>query len=470
MRKSLLAVALAFAFPAAFAQSSVTLYGIVDVGVEYLDVGNLSSTRIASGMSQGSRWGIRGSEVLGGGYSAVFTLESRFSIDTGSVTNNNSVYWCRPAGSTDSPVCPGVTVFQGPAVALPPTHPLRVGVASLQNTLNDALLAELTTVNSSGALFDRQAYAGLVTPYGAIIGGRQYTPGYEIINKYSVLGDQTALQFGQGYNTPQIRANNALQYRAELKGFTVSLMYGFGGSEANRSERVAPPTDGDDFMGGNVQYNTSNWGVGLGYNRTNVVPYATQAAGTPTQKTGLEQLNLGGWFGFGSVKVYAQWNHRENENPILTPADISNFAYQIALAPPANQAAVAASILNTARSLNIHPHDMDLMRGFVGPTDSDAYHLGASWTIGNHVLYGVYNYGKDKARSAWATQDASASHFGAAYFYNFSRRTALYTVAAFMKNSDQSRMSLSSAGYTTGWTTGAGEDATALQLGLRHSF
>ncbi len=117
MRKSLLAVALAFAFPTAFAQSSVTLYGIVDVGVEYLDVGNLSSTRIASGISQGSRWGIRGTEVLGGGYSAVFTLESRFSIDTGSVTNNDSVYWCRPAGSTATAVCPGVTAVSTPAAA-----------------------------------------------------------------------------------------------------------------------------------------------------------------------------------------------------------------------------------------------------------------------------------------------------------------------------------------------------------------
>ncbi len=39
-----------------------------------------------------------------------------------------------------------------------------------------------------------------------------------------------------------------------------------------------------------------------------------------------------------------------------------------------------------------------------------------------------------------------------------------------MKNSDQSRMSLSSAGYTTGWTTGFGEDATAFQLGVRHTF
>ncbi len=51
---------------------------------------------------------MRGTEVLGGGYSAVFTLESRFSIDTGSVTNNDSVYWCRPAGSTATAVCPGV--------------------------------------------------------------------------------------------------------------------------------------------------------------------------------------------------------------------------------------------------------------------------------------------------------------------------------------------------------------------------
>jgi predicted porin len=454
MRKSLVAVALAFAFPAAFAQSNVTLYGIVDVGVERLDIGDLSATRVMSGISQGSRWGVRGSEVLGGGYSAIFTLESRINIDSGSMTNNDSLYWCRAAGSTAAPVCPGVGVVTIPSAA----------VVAGMNRLNDLALSLLTTVNSSGALFDRQAYVGLITPYGAVLGGRQYTPGYEIINKYSVMGDQTALQFGQGFTTPQIRANNALQYRAELKGFTLSLMYGFGGSEGNRNERAAPPTDGDDFMGGNVQYTTSNWGVGAGYNRSNVVPYATQAAGTPTKKTGLETINLGGWVGFGAFKVYAQWMGRQNDNPILTPTDIQSLTVL------SSTAAGAAQVQQTLLSLQIHPTDFDLMRGLAGPTDSDAYHLGASWTIGNHVLYGVYNYGKDKARSVWATQDATASHFGVSYFYNFSRRTALYGVAAMMKNSDQSRMSLSSAGYTTGWTTAAGEDATALQLGVRHTF
>ena len=69
MRKSLLTVALACAFPVAYAQSSVTLYGIVDVGFEHLDVGNVDATRLQSGMSAGSRWGIRGSEDLRPGYS-----------------------------------------------------------------------------------------------------------------------------------------------------------------------------------------------------------------------------------------------------------------------------------------------------------------------------------------------------------------------------------------------------------------
>jgi predicted porin len=474
MRKSLVAVALALAFPTAFAQSNVTLYGILDVGVERLDVGGVSGTRLMSGISQGSRWGIRGTEALGGGYSAIFTLESRFSIETGSVTNNDAIYWCRAAGSTATPDCPGVRSFQGVFSTLPIANPARGINEVTLDTLNNTLLQSISTVNSAGALFDRQAWAGLVTPYGAIIGGRQYTPGYEILNKYNVMGDQTALQFGQGFTTPQIRANNSIQYRAELKGFTLSLMYGFGGSEGIRTERAAAPTDGDDFMGGNVQYNTSNWGVGAGYNRTNVVPYATQAAGTPTKKTGLETMNLGGWFGFGNFKVYGQWMGRKNDNPILTPADLQSFADTITGAAIAGGAAGAASatatITNTVLGLQIHPTDVDLMRGFAGPTDSDAYHLGVSWRAGAHMLYGAYNYAKDSARSVWATQDATASHFGAAYFYNFSPRTALYAVAAMMKNDDQARMSLSSAGYTTGWTTSFGEDATAFQLGVRHTF
>ena len=52
------------------AQSSVTMYGVVDVAVERVK-GATSLTRVTSGQQQGSRWGLRGSEDLGGGWGAV---------------------------------------------------------------------------------------------------------------------------------------------------------------------------------------------------------------------------------------------------------------------------------------------------------------------------------------------------------------------------------------------------------------
>jgi predicted porin len=467
MQKSLLTIALALALPTAYAQSSVTLYGIVDVGIENLDVGSVDATRLQSGISAGSRWGIRGSEELKPGWRALFTLESRFEADTGSLTNNGALYWCRAndAPATTLAVCPGVTfVTSPPAVQVPPAaQPTIVGGL---NAVNNALLQAITTVNAVGALFDRQAWGGLVTPVGGFFLGRQYTPAYEILNKYNVIGDQTALQFGQGFSNPAIRANNSLQYRIELSGFTAALMYGFGGSETLRNERSTAPRNGDDFMGGNLQYNAANWGVGVGYNRNNIVPCNTSpgvaGCGSAQKRTGLELFNAGGFVGFGPVRLYAQYMKRDNENPILQPADIQN----IVVSTGGSLAAINALL----GGLQISSFDMDTMRGLAGPTDSVAYHGGISWRFGNSTLYGVYNYGKDDGRSAWATQDAKVSHYGVAYFYDFSRRTQLYAAAAFVDNSGQARVSPSSAGYATGWTTAAGEDARALQLGIRHNF
>jgi predicted porin len=483
MRKTLVAVALACAFPAVYAQSArslgdftpgtVVLYGVLDAGVELLDAGNESLTRIqGSGMSAGNRFGIRGSEPLGNGYSAIFTLEGRFSLDTGSVTYNESLYWCQltSAPATAVPVCPGVAVVPGTAIAtLPPSSVTYQSVLGGMNSINNALLRAVTTVNSAGALFDRQAFAGLVTPYGAVLFGRQYTPCYEVLLKYNVMQDATALSFGQGYNNPAIRFNNAIAYRAELKGFTAFAMYSFGGSEAPasaRTERTAPPTNGDDAYGVNLQYNAPNWGVGVGYNQNNVVPYATQAAGTPTKKTGLEMLDLGGWVGFGGFKFYGAYVQRKNDNPMFTPLDVQNLV--VASGSAANLTANFAALANTVQ---FNSFDMDTMRGLVGPTDSQAYHLGASWQfMPRSTLYAVYNFAKDTARSAWATQDASVDHYGLAYQYQFSPRTALFAAIAFMNNSDQARMSPSSAGYTTGFATSAGADTAAYQLGMRHTF
>jgi predicted porin len=82
------------------AQSSVTLYGILDVGVEYANHvaqtgGSSSAVREQSGNLAGSRWGFKGNEDLGGGYKAVFTLESGFNLNNGTLGQGGRLFGCK---------------------------------------------------------------------------------------------------------------------------------------------------------------------------------------------------------------------------------------------------------------------------------------------------------------------------------------------------------------------------------------
>jgi len=88
MKKSLIALAVLAASGAAMAQSSVTMYGIADVwyGSVKSDDGagnSKSTTQLTSGGVNGSRWGVKGSEDLGGGLKANFQFEQGVSLDTG---------------------------------------------------------------------------------------------------------------------------------------------------------------------------------------------------------------------------------------------------------------------------------------------------------------------------------------------------------------------------------------------------
>jgi predicted porin len=96
MKKSLLALAVLGAFAgAASAQSSVTLYGRVDlslarnIGFEATGTPKLAGIEMQNG--SGSRLGVRGVEDLGGGLKAFFNIEHRFNADTG--TNPNARFW-----------------------------------------------------------------------------------------------------------------------------------------------------------------------------------------------------------------------------------------------------------------------------------------------------------------------------------------------------------------------------------------
>jgi predicted porin len=86
MKKSLLAVAILGATSGfAFAASNVTLYGVIDTGVQVQKVGGVkgNTVQMNTGFNAGSRWGIKGVEDLGNGYNVGFILEQGFSSDSG---------------------------------------------------------------------------------------------------------------------------------------------------------------------------------------------------------------------------------------------------------------------------------------------------------------------------------------------------------------------------------------------------
>ncbi|WP_159070500.1 porin, partial [Achromobacter xylosoxidans] len=107
MKKTLLAAAMLATFAgAAQAETSVTLYGIIDTGIGYNKVSgtvpvideatgktqavDVSGSRIGmiNGVQAGSRWGLKGSEDLGDGLRAMFTVESGFDSGDGTQQQN----------------------------------------------------------------------------------------------------------------------------------------------------------------------------------------------------------------------------------------------------------------------------------------------------------------------------------------------------------------------------------------------
>jgi predicted porin len=168
------AVAATLAAPA-FAQSSVTLYGVVDDAIAYVNNQNgHSNVYLRHGNLYSSRFGLRGAEDLGGGLSAIFDLQAGFDPNNGAL-------------------------------------------------------------GSSGLIFNRQAFVGLQdNQYGTVTFGRQYTPYYELVGPLgpvAYLTGATGAHPGDldGLDTT-IRSNSSVVYTSPiLYGFQVSGMYGFGG-------------------------------------------------------------------------------------------------------------------------------------------------------------------------------------------------------------------------------------------------
>lgn len=210
MNKKLVALAVsAVAAGAVSAQTAnVTLYGVIDTYVASERVsaqGTTPSTSLtvlnAGGLS-GSRWGLRGSESLGGGMNAIFTLENGFDSSTGGL-------------------------------------------------------------NQGGRLFGRRAFVGLNGGFGQVQVGRDYSPNFWVMlnsdDSYGggLTGFSAVANLGAFYaNT--LRQDNQLQYiTPNMGGLTARAAWAFG--------EVAGGTNRGRTFGANVEYKNGPIYAGVGF-------------------------------------------------------------------------------------------------------------------------------------------------------------------------------------------------------------
>ncbi|MEM5383879.1 porin [Paraburkholderia phymatum] len=288
MKKTLLAVAALGCFAtAAHAQSSVTLYGLIDAGITYANkvatsTGHDSVVKYGDGVASGSRWGLRGAEDLGGGMKALFVLESGFSSGDG-------------------------------------------------------------TSGQGGALFGRQAFVGVSKDsIGALSFGRQYTFSTEYIGSNYTMGSQTpagnyAYHINDLDQLVSSRINNSVKFSsANFAGLTFGAMYGFSNSTlfaGTPTTTVGTTTTQGSSSAYSFGANYAQGPFGIGAAYTNI-RYPNGA--TPAFSVSIANVNTGGLrdletFGVGArytiaaALVWANWTHTKFEPLTGASSKLNNY-------------------------------------------------------------------------------------------------------------------------------------------------
>jgi predicted porin len=305
MKKSLLAMAILSAFTgAAFAQTNVTIYGVVDAGINFDNGGSVGGRnwRLQSGQQSGSRLGFKGTEDLGGGLSAIFTVESGFNADTG-----NSA--------------------QG------------------------------------GRLFGRQAWVGLNSNrLGTLKLGRQQTPLYyatDIIDPFRInQAGNLAAAFGYGLYLldPLSRSDNAITYTTpNFNGFSGSLLYAFGETagafSANRNWSAA-----GSYVNGpiNIQvvYDKATApSITLTTNQAADFARFLTVAPSPAPAIDVKTTFVGGTYDFGVAKAHLAYGDTRSE---LGGSSQKDHNYLVGVSAPVGGAGTvqASWIRNDFKDIN----------------------------------------------------------------------------------------------------------------------
>jgi len=277
MKRSLLALAVLGAFAgAASAQSSVTLFGVLDVNAQGIK-NNATTQRLSTDGIASSRLGFRGVEDLGGGLRASFHLEAALAPDTGTAGGNN----------------------------------------------------QLVNGAGSSALFNRRATVSLLGGFGEVRLGRDYDPTFWNLTNFDPFGTNgvgsslnMVSTLGSGVGT-LVRANNSIGYflPGNLGGLYGQAMVAAGeGAERNTVTGSISQTGtagttttigaGNKYYGGRVGYAAGPFDVAVAYG-------TTESFTGDKYKLG----NVGASWDFGIAKIMAQYiNAKYNATSTLSGA------------------------------------------------------------------------------------------------------------------------------------------------------
>ncbi|QFZ83231.1 porin [Variovorax paradoxus] len=262
----------------ALAQSTVTVYGTVDLYVAHAKSGAASSTRLEDGGQTASRIGFRGTEDLGGGLGAHFTLESGFAPDTGNGT------------------------LPGPAMS-----------------------------------FSRQSFVGFSAPWGQIDAGRMYTPMFYALFKadpyglnsvFSPINLVAATDAQTGITPFAARASNMVRYRTPASmEFFADLAYAPGESSALSHQS-------GNVYGGNVGWARKPYYIAYAFQRARsgsaAAPVASPATTTYQALTGSYELPSIG------LQLYASYVRNASSLPNVPTAKLVNLGATYNVTPTSN--------------------------------------------------------------------------------------------------------------------------------------
>ena len=352
MKKTLAAVAVLGAFAGSAIAADVTLYGVVDLGLNYSHVDmdgvgdDLDTFEMKSGQQSGSRWGLKGTEDLGNGLTVGFVLENGFTADDG--------------------VDGGSAMFD------------RESMLFLEGNFGKLAFGRIGSFNQGQGSF---SLIGNLTPFG------------------TSFGDYAA-QAGNMFST-STRYDNSIVYRTpSFAGFQVTAMYSMGGNDEGENESTT-----DRYYGIAATYSNGPAYVLLGVDSIN---YATAGAnGDPDADDSLT-VTLGGSWNFEVAKAYlgAQYFDEvtigsiggivDNNGIALygatSTADLKVKGYGIGLgvdAPVAGGKVMAAAAYMDAEQADSSTAEFDLTRWVVS--------VGYDYPLSKRTnVYGVMSYMDDE--------------------------------------------------------------------------